>query len=42
MPKGSMPEPHNKIGTAAILAAAIVTIVSGTLEIIETLCRWLL
>ena len=37
-----MPTKHTTKGTAAILAAAIVTIVSGTLEIIETLCRWLL
>jgi len=36
-----MPTKHDT-GRAAIIAAAIVTIISGVLEIIEKVSRWLL
>jgi hypothetical protein len=42
MRKGFMLEPHNQTGKAVIIAAATITIISGILEIIEMLCRWLL
>ncbi len=43
MRSGFMPEPHEKTKwNAVILAAAVITIISGTLEIIEWLCRLLL
>lgn len=37
-----MPYKHDKTRNAVILAAAAITIISGTLEIIEALCRLLL
>ena len=42
MPFDFMPRQHTPTGKAAIIAAAIITIISGILEIIETLCRWIL
>ncbi len=34
--------PRNKKQEALLLAAAIVTVISGVLEILEKICRWLL